>query len=135
LKILTHKYCPVCQTKVEWKRFAYKNWGWSKWNCPTCNTKLTFNLKRRLVGAVFFMIIGFILVEVSITYKLPTIVYFLILALFWISFFLNDGVIVDKSLSKEEEKLTRHSKKPFYIALFILLLLIIVVYLHLIYFY
>jgi CXXC-20-CXXC protein len=129
LKILSHKYCPVCQTKVEWKRFIYKNWGWSKWNCPTCNTKLTFNLTRRFFSAIFFLIIIFILVESTRVYELPAIVYILLIIIFWLLFTLNDGVIVHKTLSKKEKELSKLSKKPLYIALLISLVVVLIVYL------
>ena len=55
--------CPVCQTKVPWRRLWVPGWySNNSWPCSKCGTTLGFDQSRRRLIAMSVGIVGFVVV-------------------------------------------------------------------------
>ena len=54
---MKHRSCPTCGHPVGLRRFLLKAKVWAEWNCPNCDTLLTFRTTRRLILSVTFPIV------------------------------------------------------------------------------
>ena len=57
--------CPVCRTRVPWRRLWLTGWSWAKWPCSKCGMTLGFDLSRRMLIAVSIGI-SFFVVNVAV---------------------------------------------------------------------
>ena len=87
--------CPYCDYQYSRKNYFKKlsfKLIWSKWDCPNCSKKITFNFNRHLLVVLGYMVWMFILLTIkslitmNIYWGIGLILFFIIGGLFIFSF-------------------------------------------------
>ncbi len=82
MKIRTCPYCGYKYSRIDYvKRLLFK-FIWSKWGCPKCEQEITFDNKRRLLGAISFGLWMLILNVAKSYFEMNLILWLLFIVVF-----------------------------------------------------
>ena len=104
MKILGHKKCPKCDTKVPWVRLYLRAYAFSRWPCSKCGSILKADMKRRAVNLTVYMILVLLMFVFKTYESSVTLFLFSIVILYILITIVADGVQIANNDKPHGEK-------------------------------